>query len=466
MIGGQMTDGQRYRVSGMGLCLCLISLLPLASAQKLLASAKTPAAASKLTGLKVTGTTRYTDKEILAASGLEFGQNAADGDFKEAVQQLGNSGMFSNVVYSFSSKGSAGVKLELQLEDTDASKLVPAHFENFVWFTDSELLTALQRRVPLFKGMLPLGGNLSDHVSDALQAILTEKHLPGRVECLGEAHRQNGGPLTGVACRVEEVSILIHGFEFPGATPEESTLLTTAARRAIGGNYARSDLAALTKYGLLPVYLKLGYLKAAFAPSDAHVVAPSVAQPVPETAPTPDAQGPAEIQVDAIMPVTPGKVYSMSGVEWKGNSAISTSELAPLLHLPVGQPADAVRLLADIAGVNKLYRSRGYMTAQIKPEAKFDDEKSTVHYDVSIVEGELYRMGEFEILGLDTQAKARMVEAWTLRQGQPYNADYLKKYLNDTGRLLPRGVQWASTVHETPDAKDKTVDVEIQFRQQ
>lgn len=466
-----MTGGQTHRVSGIGFCLLLISLLPLAAAQKQPAGAKSaPVAINKLTGLKVTGTTRYTDKEILAASGLEFGQNAGDGDFKEAVQRLGNSGMFSNVVYTFSSKGRTGVKLELQLGDVDASKLVPAHFENFVWFTDSELLTALQSRVPLFKGLLPLGGNLSDHVSEALQAILTEKHLPGRVECLGEAHDQNGGPLIGVACRVEEVSILIHGFEFPGATPEQSALLTTAARRAIGGNYARSNLAALTKFDLLPVYLKLGYLKAAFAPSDAGVVAKPVAQPggqpVPQTAPAPDEQGPAEIQVDAIMPVTPGKVYSTSGVEWKGNSAIPTSELAPLLHLPVGHPADAVRLLADIAGVNKLYRSRGYMVAQIKPEAQFDDEKSTVHYDVSIVEGDLYRMGEFDILGLDTQAKARMVAAWTLRQGQPYNADYLKKYLNDTGRLLPRGLQWATTVHETPDAKDKTVDVEIHFKQQ
>ena len=338
---------------------------------------------------------------------------------------------------------------------------MPAHFENFVWFTDSELLAALQSRVPLFKGLLPLTGNLSDHLSEALQAILTEKHLPGQVDCLGEAHDQNGGPLTGVACRVEEVSILIHGFEFPGATPEQSTLLTTAARRAIGGNYARSNLAALTNYDLLPVYLKLGYLKAAFGPSDAHVI-----PPVPQTAPAPDEQGPPEIQVDAILPVTPGKVYATSGVEWKGNSAISTTELAPLLHLAVGQPADAVRLLADIAGIDKLYRSRGYMAAQIKPEAQFDDEKSTVHYHVNVVEGDLYRMGEFDILGLDSQAKARMVEAWTLRPGQPYNADYLKKYLNDTGRLLPRGVQWATTVHETPDAKDKTVDVEIHFKQQ
>jgi len=44
--------------------------------------------------LKATGTARYTDQEILAASGLHIGQPAADGDFKEAIQLLGNSGLF------------------------------------------------------------------------------------------------------------------------------------------------------------------------------------------------------------------------------------------------------------------------------------------------------------------------------------------------------------------------------------
>ncbi len=176
--------------------------------------------------------------------------------------------------------------------------------------------------------------------------------------------------------------------------------------------------------------------------------------------------GPAELEVDAIVPVTPGKMYSTSSVEWKGNSAIATGEVAPLVHMPPGQPADAVRLLRDIENVSKLYRSRGYMTVQIKPDAQFDDEKSTVRYDLNVVEGDLYKMGELEIAGLDTQAKARMREAWTLREGEPYNADYPKKFLNDTGHIVPRGVQWAVGVHESLDAKAKTVDVEIRFKQQ
>ena len=152
---------------------CFLLFLTAAPAQKPPSRGKAPPEnASRLIALKVTGTTRYTDKELLAASGLQIGQNAADGDFKEAVQRLGDSGLFSDVVYSYTSSG-AGTRLELQLTDTDKSKLVPAHFENFVWFTDDELHDTLQRRVPLFKQLLPVAGNLSDHVSEALQALLT-----------------------------------------------------------------------------------------------------------------------------------------------------------------------------------------------------------------------------------------------------------------------------------------------------
>ena len=440
----------------MRLVLCLSLLLSAAAGQKQSTKGKTSAAAYKLIALKVTGTARYTDNEILAASGLQMGQNAADGDFKEAVQRLGESGLFSSAVYSYSSS-SAGVRLELQLVDTDKSKLVPAQFENFVWFTDDELLTAAQRSVPLFKRLLPLAGNLPDKVSEALQAILSEKQFPGRVDYLRNAE-ESSAALTAIVYRVEEVTIRIRNVEFPGASPEQTALLTNAGRRLTGAEYLRSSLAAVAKFDLLPVYLQRGYLKAAFAPSDARVV--------PQPSAAADALEAAEVQVDAIVPVTPGRVYSTSRVDWKGNSAIAISELTPLIHMPSGQPADAVRLLRDLENVGKLYRSRGYMTVQIKPDAQFDDEKSTVHYDLSIVEGDLYKMGELEIAGLDTQAKARMRAAWHLTEGQPYNADYPKKFVDETEQLLPRAVRWAVSIHESLDAKDKTVDVEIRFKAQ
>jgi outer membrane protein assembly factor BamA len=444
------------RVAGFIFFLFLLGSA--AVAQKQPARARVSAvAANRLTALKVTGTARYTDKEILAASGLQIGQNAADGDFREAARRLGDSGLFSDVVYSYSSSG-AGVRLEMQLADAEPSKLVPAHFENFVGFTDDELRTALGSRVPLFRQLLPIAGNLPDQISEALQAILTEKQFPGRVNYLRESQDESGGPLSAIAYRVEDVSIRIRGIEFPGATPEQTALLATAARRLTGAEYGRAALAAVAKFDLLPVYLRRGYLKATFSPSEARVV--------PQPSPATDAQGPAELQVDVILPVQTGKMYSTSSVDWKGNSGIKIGELAPLLHLSRGQPADAVRLLRDIENVGKLYRSRGYMTVQIKSDTQFDEEKNTVHYDLNIVEGDLYKMGELEILGLDTQATARIEGAWTLREGEPYNADYPEKFRDDTGQLLPRGVRWVISIHETLEAKDKTVDVEVRFKQQ
>lgn len=433
------------------LIFCLSLLLSVAAvAQKPATRHKTAAVSSpdKLIALKATGTTRYTDKEILAACGLQIGQNAADGDFREAAKRLGDSGLFSDVAYTYTSSGS-GVKLELQLTDVDKDKLVPANFENFPWFTNAELLDELQRRVPLFKRELPLAGKLPDHVEEALQMMLSEKKVPGRVDYLRET-TQEGGKLTGIAYSVESLDIVIRNVEFPGAAPDLLAGLQTASHRLAGAPYRRSSLAVIADVDFLPVCLKSGYLKASFAKADARVVT----------------QTDSEVEVDAIVPVTPGQVYATSGVEWKGNAAISTAEVSPLLHLPAGQPVDAVRLLHDIEGVGKLYRSRGYMVAQIKPVPQFDDAKSTVHYDLIVAEGDQYKMGELEILGLDTQSKAKMEAAWTLRQGQPYNADYLKQFLSETGSLLPRGVRWSTGTHATPDAKDKTVDVEIHFKQQ
>ena len=445
----------------------VFALIGVAASQKTSTVRKSsPLVSNNLVGLKVTGTTRYSNKEILAATGLQIGQPAAEGDFKEAVQRLGDSGFFTDLEYTYSASD-AGVKLELKLADTDPAKLVPAHFENFVWFTDEELGIALELRVPLFKRLMPLTGNLSDRVSEALQAMLVEKHIPGHVSYLREGSDENGGPLTGIAYRVDEVNIRIHAIEFPGATPEHSALLATAARRLIGGTYERAALAAVAKFDLLPVYQQRGYLKAAFGNPDARVLPPSPSSTTGDQGGTDsDKQNAADFDVDAIVPVMPGKLYAVSTVDWQGNANLPTTEVAPLLHLAPGQPADGVRLLRDIESVNKLYRARGFMAVKVKPESQFDDASSTVHYDIHIIEGDVYKMGEFEILGLDTQAKATMEAAWTLQQGQPYNADYPRKFLEDTRQLVPHGRQWAVSIHETPDARDKTVDVEIRFKEQ
>ncbi len=444
--------------------VCLV-LPSFAAPQSRTVTAKSSdAAVHKLLAVKVTGATRYTDKEILAASGLELGQNAAEGDFQEATQHLGNSGLFAEIQYSFT-YSDAGVKLEFKLTDVDKSKFVPVHFENFVWFTDAELRASLTQRVPLFKDAVPAGGKLPDQLNRALQALLEERHLPGRVDYLREA-KPDGGDITGVVYRVLDLSIRIRRIEFPGASPEQAAFLANAARKLSSADYSRSMLAAVARLDFLPLFLQRGYLKAAFGPADTRLVASSANSAEPSQAQTAQEQAeksPDEIEVDAIVRVTPGKQYSVSEVSWKGNTAVTTEEAAPLIHLPLGQPADAVRLDRDLETVIRLYRTRGYMTVQIKPAPQMDDDKAVVRYVIEIAEGPLYTMGELEIAGVDTASKDRLRETWTLREGQPYNADYTRKFIEDAPRLLPKGLRYSVKLSEDLDAKNKIVDVTLHF---
>lgn len=404
-----------------------------------------PVASYQLLAVKVTGTQRYTEKEILPASGLQLGEKVGEADFKEAVRRLGDSGFFTDVSYTYS-YSPAGAKLELQLADAPSDTLVPAHFENFVWFSDEDLLRELQKRVPLFKELLPVAGSMADSVEAALQALLDEKRIPARVDYLRESP-QDGGKLIGIAYSAEAVEIRIRNVEFPGATPDLLPGLQTVARRLAGAPYRRSSLVQIADVDFLPICLKHGYLKASFASSSAKVAS----------------QENQEIEVNAIVPITPGKVYSTSGVEWSGNAALKTPELQALLHLPTGKPADAVQLNTDLENAVKLYHARGYMEARISPRPLLDEDKSTVHYDLLVAEGDQFKMGDLEIIGLDSQAKAHLLAIWKLQAGDPYNGEYAKTFLEQTRQMLPREVPWAVAIHEAVNNQDKTVDVTLRF---
>jgi outer membrane translocation and assembly module TamA len=340
----------------------------------------------------------------------------------------------------------------------------------------------LEERVPLFKdSLLPDSGRLADRVNDALQALLTERHLPGRVSFLRQS-TQEGGEFTGIEYRVEEVSIHIRNVQFPGASPEQIVFLTQGAHQLTDAAYFRSKLAAVAQFDLLPLYLQRGYLKAAFGPSEAHMVSgaegnanDSKTDPTTNdtkssgshtAASQTDETSPNDIEVDVSLPVVPGKVYSVSGVTWKGNSAVTTDEASRVFHLAVGRPADAVRLVNDQESLTRLYRSSGYMTAEIKPDAQLDDEKGEVHYDINITEGDLYKMGTLEIVGVDTPSKDRLHDAWKLREGQAYNAEYTRHFVDDAPGFLPRGLRFSVSVNEELNKKEKLVDVTIQFKVQ
>jgi len=401
-----------------------------------------------LISVKVSGSTRYPEDAVLAASGLQLGKPITDDDLKEAARHLGEIGVFGDINYSYS-YSSAGTKVVLQL--TDAEKMVPVRFEDFVWFSDEELVRRIKERAPLFMGELPLSGRLADQVSDVLQALLVENAIPGHVEYVRSGKAD--GPVDSIVYQVEDVLIQIRNVEFTGASEAELPLLKSAAQRVFDREYSRGVLSALVEHQLLPVYSARGYLKATFSePRPAVVKKPSA-----------DSEdGPRNLTiVDVTFAVTPGQQYKLKDLRWDGNHEFTTEALQKMVRAPLGEPANTVRLGDNLKDVQKLYGSRGYVTATIKADADFDDAASTVTIRLDVKEGYVYHMGELEFRGLDNSLTAKLRNAWKIRQGEIYDGTYLSEYLPAAHKLLPPGLDWDVSSHVTANGRDKTVDVDL-----
>ncbi len=407
-----------------------------------------PASARHLIAIKVKGSKRFSETDIAAASGLQLGAPVNEEDFKKAARRLGDTGVFTDVGYSFSYTF-AGTKVEFQV--TDVAKFVPVRFEDFVWFPEAELRRRIKAYAPLFDGELPLSGKLADEVSDVLQAMLVEKAIPGHVEYVRSAKQD--GPVDSIVYQVSDVLIQIRNIEFTGAGSAELAALKTASQRVTEREYSRATLSALVQRQLLPVYQARGYLKATFGPPEPKVVR----LPSEESD-----EGPRHMTiVDVTFAVTPGQQYKLKSMEWSGNHAFPTEELQKMVRGQPGEPANIVRIHDNLKDVQKLYGSKGYVTASLRADAEFDDASGTVVIRLSVNEGFQYHMGELEFRGLDNGLIAKLREAWKLRAGDVYDATYLEEYLPAAHKLLPPSLDWEVAPHTTANLRDKTVDVDL-----
>jgi outer membrane protein assembly factor BamA len=422
------------------LCLALAACPGFTQTRKAIAPA--PSGPHKLLAVEVSGSHRFKTDDIVAATGLRIGDIASDDDFSRATRDLSSTGLFANVSYTYHAS-SAGTRLEIAL--VDGGPLVPAHFENIVWFSDVALLSELHKRVPLFKEGIPVGGNLADQVSDAIQAMLLENKAPGHVDYTKSG--PEGGPVQSFDYAVDNVTLVIGNVTISGAAPADQAALAAKTAKLTGRPYARDAILKYANSQLLPYYLARGYLKAAFAPPQSKAQQPNE----------------DEVPVDVTLPIEPGRIYKLAGATWSGNKALKTDRLDPLIHLQPGQPANAVQLDSDLAAASLLYGTRGYVRAEVKPIPHFDETNGTVAYDLAVKEGDLFRMGELEIRGLDSHTTSQLQEKWAIQQGAPYDSSYPKKFREEAWKLLASQVEWTVDMHEAIDDREKVVDVSLMY---
>lgn len=432
----------------ISLVACFI-LLPLSSAH-----AQTPSAAPSSTAaireIRADGLKSLTVPQITAISGLQTGAEAGRDELQAAADKLLQSGLFAHVKYNFQSRAD-GLVVTFHLEEAER---IPAYFDNLPWFTDGELNDAIRAKLPFYDGKLPTAGAVVDQAAEAAGEFLATHGLQAAIE-----HQVVGDPNGDGNVQefhIDGAALKISSMEFSDASLNSSKMVQQQLAELKGKPYSRMAIDLFLAEQVRPIYQKQGYLRAKLGPPEIRLTG-NPNQKLPE-------------QIPVFVPVTPGSVYKWKGVEFSGNSLLSTVTLNSDLNLKIDEVADGMAIEAGLDRIREEYAHVGHLDAKIDPVPSYDDQAHTLSYRVRIDEGKSYKFGALTITGLSPTAEKRLRDAWNIPQGELFDKTTYEEFLTKL-QTKPSEIFHSLPVHYEnvghwiqPDEANRTVDVLLDFK--
>ena len=402
--------------------------------------------------IEIVGLKRIPPDQVIATSELKVGQTVDSSVLDEAAAKLMQSGLFKKLTYRVRSAANGETTVIFEVEE--ANRSLPVVFENFVWFTDDELDAAIRNDIPFFNGSAPEAGDTTQKITQALQRLLDEKKIPGRVEVMPYTDLAKGKQ--EFVFTVRGVKIPICSLSFPGAEAIPEAQLIKASQQLLQSDFSKKDVSGFASYTLFPLYRRLGRLRAQFRTP--------TAEPAPNL---PNCVGGVLVTI----PVDEGAVYSWGQAEWNGNQVLPGGELSTALGMKAGEVADGFKIDSGLKEVRKAYARKGYIAVRTRESSEFDESAQKVTYRFAVLEGPQYHMGNLIINGLSPDLTQELKQSWTLASGVVFDESYVDDFrLNALPRFVGIQMQRSLAFRATPqtdtkaDAQKLTVDVVITFK--
>lgn len=395
------------------------------------------------------GQKRLTISQLTALSELKIGQVVDAGIFDAAAGKLLQSGLLRKLSYRVrSAKGRATITFVLE----EAAANLPVVFENFVWFTEEELASAIRADVPFFNGTAPAAGETLDKITAALQRLLDQRKIIGRVEAIPNL----SGEKFQLVLSVKGARVPVCSIHFPGAKVVPEAELIKASQPILKAEYSQKDIAAFPQTSLMPLYRRLGHLRAEFQ--------------TPTTVFESSAQCPSGVVVT--IPVEEGAAFTWGRSEWNGNDKLTVDELATALGMNPGELADGLKIDNGLKQVRLAYARRGHITAQVKESFDVEPRSSQVNYKFFINEGPRYFMDQLIINGISQADADQLRSKWKLGANTVFDETYIEEFRQTVLPDFIRGLTQKSPTRARvkaefdmrPNAVKNTVDVVITFK--
>jgi outer membrane protein assembly factor BamA len=405
----------------------------------------------KLERIEFKGLQRVKDSEALEKSGLTAGQSVSIDELDAVANRLLQSGLFKSLSYNITGTTDKAVLTFTVSEQTGG---MPVAFDNFVWFTDEELLDAIKRKVPAFDGTAPESGNVTEQIKQALQDLLRERKIEGTVvyDFSEDPRTRKVEHLYGVkgaGLRVCKVS-------YQGARALSEETLVQKSGGIFDNDYSRAFIQGFVESNLVPLYGERGYLRASFSPPRAK----------------PDATAECEHGLAVSMLVDEGSIYVWEKAAWDGAQALTPQELDAALGMRAREVANTVKIAKGLASVRRAYGRKGFLNASVRESREFDDTNRSVAYRFQVDEGPQYRMGDLVIEGLSEADANNIRGRWSILHGDPFDDGYPDQFMKKSvaefqreslraGRVIPPMKIEGKAV---PDPEKHVVNVTLTFK--
>jgi outer membrane protein insertion porin family len=394
-----------------------------------------------LTKIEATGLQRYTQELVIAESGLKVGQQVDVAMLTSAAERLRNSGFFAKAGYSYRY---LDTQLELTFKTEEMVWNLPVIFDNFIWFSDEELIQAIAAEVPTFAGLAPKSGAVIPRISKVLERLLQERKIAGQIDYT-PSYELSGADKNHIFS-VKGVNLSICALRFPKAAGIAEGDLIKKARPLLDNPYSKGFIVEFAKANLVPFYRERGHLQVKFLGIQT----------------SQEAAGGCKNGVTMAMLFDEGAAYRLDKVEWANNSALAVRELDSLLALKAGEVANGIKFDSGIKAIRAAYGRLGFIRAALSTTPVFDDAGRLVSYRITVNEGSQYRMGNLILHGLPDKEVERAQKKWRLKPGDIYDGAYITEYTR-----TDLDAKWSARIADAKINVNKeslTVDVVIYFQ--
>ena len=386
--------------------------------------------------IRFQGATQYTQQELLAAAGLKPDARLNPRDVKAHAKMLNDTGLFDVVKFTSTSKS-------LLFTLTPSSQLFPMHLDNVPLTPGKELDARLHERFPLYHGLLPAGGSMSEGVRQTFEEMLATKSIKATIKA---AATSGLGPqkLTAMNFTVVSPAVHIGRIQLAGISSAMQAKASLLASGQTGNSFDTENTAVGLQHAFEELYQDQGY--AAVQVDVAQVNPPIVSD--------------RSVDIPYAVTIKEGGIYKLGTIDLSAGALVERTDVdKKLLKYPAGsgRPLDLF-----IQAVRDAYHASGYLDCSVVAHPSFNEATRIVNYNLEIAPGSQYRLASVKFDGAPDAIAAKLKLAWKMARGDVFDESYLSSFTALAQKKDKPMTKWLQTVIATYDVKADPATHEVE----